>query len=247
MPNIFDKLPLDAYRFSRMSPRERMVAQLSGMGLGSNGLEGVIHTNGGQVGYLAGMGLPGMLPPIDPRANDTMTGPDGAMQSGAMQQGAMQYQPKSGAAVTPTFATLRTVQETNFTTRRTINSLPTSRTVTTTAPDEVKLVPLPGRSSQMPSADGGIPQFPTGMETPQGDVQEFSDRRNDPMTWDGDAPHGEPLRVDLHVDTEGNGPPPQTQQQMVQVASSGIPTWLKVAGGVAAAAIAYKLFKGKRR
>lgn len=58
---IFDKLPLNPFAFAQLTQRQRMMNQLRGAGLGRNGLEHVLHTNGGQVGFLAGVSRLGML------------------------------------------------------------------------------------------------------------------------------------------------------------------------------------------
>lgn len=63
--------------FSQLSPRQRMISQLQGNGLGAFGVVGITHTNGGQVGVLTGTSRLGFLN----AANHSEVGPTLADQA----------------------------------------------------------------------------------------------------------------------------------------------------------------------
>lgn len=224
MANIFDKLYFDAYNFSRLSPRARMVAQLSGFGLGATGVEGVVNTNGGQVGFLAGIGA---VAPTFSR--------DAAMMP-----------------MTPQMERLapldynRIVSDTSLATKP-IDSPPTSIGVRESPMETVQLRPTTSPINTDPIPEGGA-VFAPGTEVDPMSVEAYEGKVESKF-WEGEAPRGEAMYLPgedtLQVQARLPSQPPGTGPATVQMAatSQGIPTWVKVAGGLAGAALLYKLFK----
>lgn len=246
----------DAFAFSRLSQRERMVQQLQGRGLGSYGLAQMVAPHLGVVVStrgISGFGLVNASAPLRQETINTATplrqeamsiltpltrapAPDPSDPCGGVVCPPQSY--CSDGACVPN----RAVEETQVQQFRPTTRMPLPNTATQETPPD------------MSTPDPGI-QYANGTPVDRGSVQEFP-RHEDTYAPPEDAPHGEPMYAHDDGGSSGGGSgggsqlsPPAVavpESMPLMVAPSGIPWWGFALGAAAAGFALYKL-GGKKR
>lgn len=242
------------FMFSRLSPRERMIQQLQGRGLGSVGLVQMLQgTNGGgQAGFLVGTNHLGFE--FDPRA---------AMEPGAPSAPGEQYVAQTFESRLEPRPYVAPEQGSRLSFNRMARDTSGGARVLDTPSPSTTVEETPQVPS-IPDTDA-LPPMPTGTRVNPEDVMKFPEFTPEQATPWTTAPHGEPLYVKYDDDDlearGGHGPeldpnigvgvgpgaPAVAAEQAALVTpSGGVPWWGWALGAAAVGFGIYKLGGRKR-